>query len=140
MGWVPEQLEKRNEALWSKLVPLDGNCDTVEGETLRAINRIIYRWYNDGDYFYKGYGIKTAGAAHAYLMESLLADKLCPILEEAVKGNYEENLNKALAVTLDWIESKSEYTPSEEDMLDYPPHFEDEDEDEDNWYDDSDEY
>jgi hypothetical protein len=139
---VPEQLEERNDVLWNKLVPQAGPCETKEGETLRAINRIVYRYLNDGDYFYKGYGIKTAGAAHAYLMEgSPLADTIYPILEESVKGDYEGNLNKALAVVVDWIESKSEYTPNEEDMFDFPPHFtEEEEEDEDNWYDDSDEY
>jgi hypothetical protein len=48
-----------------------------------------------------------------------------------MKGNYEENLNKALTVVLGWIESKNdEYTPNEEDMLDFPPHFEEEEDEE----------
>ena len=59
--FVGGKLEKRNQVLFDKLVPGSGAAETVEGELMRAINRLVYRWYNDGDYFYKGYGAETAG-------------------------------------------------------------------------------
>ena len=39
---------KFNE-LYDKYVPSMGKASTLGGEILRAINRIVYRWYNDGD-------------------------------------------------------------------------------------------
>ena len=56
--------------LYEKLVPGQGNADTIEGEMLRAINRIIYRYYNDGDEYYTGYGTETAGPAHSFLINA----------------------------------------------------------------------
>lgn len=35
--------------LYDKLVPKEGSCKTIEGELLRAVSRIKYRWFNDGD-------------------------------------------------------------------------------------------
>ena len=32
-------------------IPLSGKCDTFIGETVRALNRVIYRYVNDGDKF-----------------------------------------------------------------------------------------
>ena len=37
---------------------------------LRAINRIIYRYYNDGDEYFRGYGTETAGPAHSFLVNA----------------------------------------------------------------------
>ena len=52
-----EKLETRSDVLFGKLVPGSGNAGTMEGEMLRAINKIVYRKYNDGDYFFTGYGV-----------------------------------------------------------------------------------
>jgi hypothetical protein len=37
------------EELFKKLVPGSGHSDTIEGELLRAIFKLEYRWGNDGD-------------------------------------------------------------------------------------------
>ena len=37
-----EKLETRSDVLFGKLVPGSGNAGTMEGEMLRAINKIIY--------------------------------------------------------------------------------------------------
>ena len=42
--------------IFDTLVAPQGKSETVEGELVRAISRIGYRYNNDGDYFYKGYG------------------------------------------------------------------------------------
>ena len=41
--FVGGTLEKRNQKLFDKLVPGSGASETVEGELIRAINRIVYR-------------------------------------------------------------------------------------------------
>ena len=51
------------------LVPSTGKADTVAGELVRAISRIGYRYFNDGDMFYSGYGRETCGSDVAYLLD-----------------------------------------------------------------------
>ena len=55
------------EHLFDTLVPNNGKCDTLAGELLRAINRIEYRWFNDGDRFNEDYGIETCGQPAYFL-------------------------------------------------------------------------
>jgi len=134
-GFVEGELEKRNEALYDVLVPGSGKTGTVEGEMLRAINRIVYRWWNDGDKFYEGYGAETAGPAHSFLVNSSnpLNNTLASIFDKAVTssnqgdGVYERIVELALTEILNYIESKEgNYTKSGEDMFDYDSEYEDE--------------
>ena len=134
--FVGGELEKRNEALYDKLVPSQGSADTVEGEILRAINRIIYRYYNDGDYYYEGYGTETAGPAHSYLVnsKSSISANLNRIFNESRDKEYEQMLDKALGLILDYIEkheAEGYSEPNSEDLFDYESEFKDEEEDED---------
>jgi len=65
---VKSQNLKRLEQLYSEIVPGKGNAKTVGGEVVRAVGRINYRYFNDGDVFFTNYGAETAGPAMAYLM------------------------------------------------------------------------
>jgi len=143
--FVGGELEKRSDDYFNKLVPGHGNADTIEGELLRAINKIIYRYYNDGDYFYKGYGAETAGPAVSFLMNSNelpinLQQTLTSIFNKSIDApdkGYERLLKFALEKILDHIDSKDgNYTESKEDMLTYDSEYEDETND----YDEYDEY
>lgn len=53
--------------LFEIFVPRSGISDTVGGEIIRALMRIDYRYYNDGDYFCCGYGLETCGGSADYL-------------------------------------------------------------------------
>lgn len=140
---VPEKLEKRNEALYKKLVPGSGDADTLEGEMLRAINKIVYRYYNDGDYYHEGYGIETAAPAHAFLLNldysggydskdddlNNLQVALYRILDPDNRPygkDYEDSLNDALIKILEYIEGRKKYATNTYDMLDADPLFEEE--------------
>ena len=70
----------RLEAAFEELVPNAGKADTVAGELVRATMRIIYRYYNDGDYFFMGYGLETAAPSAAYL-----ADRYEDIISEGME-------------------------------------------------------
>lgn len=59
------------ETAFELLVPSSGKADTTAGELVRAMMRILYRDYNDGDMFYDGYGIETCGDAVAFLCNKL---------------------------------------------------------------------
>ena len=48
-GGLPEKENKEFDAWYDKYVPAYGNCETLAGEIIRAINRLVYRYYNDGD-------------------------------------------------------------------------------------------
>ena len=55
------------QVYFDELVPAQGKADTVAGELVRAMMRILYRDYNDGDLFYEGYGKETCGGSVVYL-------------------------------------------------------------------------
>lgn len=80
------------------LVPKSGKADTVAGEIYRAIARIDYRFFNDGDVFYKGYGRDTCGSSVAYLMEVVdnpLINDFYDIAEDHLDdGEYENAIEK----------------------------------------------
>lgn len=124
-------IKDKLDYLFKQLVPLEGNCNTIEGEVVRAINKIGYRWYNDGDYYFQGYGCETAGPAHAFLVSNdcPISQELKNIFDNKVVWKYEEDYENGLEeignIIVKWVESKNgEYTKNEGiDMLSYEPHF-----------------
>ena len=129
-----EKLETRSDVLFGKLVPASGNAGTMEGEMLRAINKIIYRHYNDGDYFFTGYGCETAGPAHSFLIHGCpLSYKLKPIFDKTIDdtSDYEKVIYEVLEIILDYIDSRNgDYEVSDVDMYDFESMFEEEEEEE----------
>jgi hypothetical protein len=112
----------RSDALFEKLVPDEGPSDTVEGEMIRAISRIGYRYFNDGDYFYRGYGCETAGPSHAYLVKySPIGSELRKIFKGAlgkIDEEYEAILDNAVGLIVDYVEGRNgNYKPNTRDML-----------------------
>lgn len=95
--------------MYDELVPASGKADTVAGEIIRAVSRIVYRNWNDGDHIGVGYGNETCNAAARYLMKETdreiaeiasgmwgmvsdqLYDKSIEILEEEVVRFIEQN-------------------------------------------------
>lgn len=71
------------QILFDQLVPPQGPAETVAGEIIRAMMRILYRDYNDGDKFYEGYGIETCGSCAVYLADHGYADDIEAIMERA---------------------------------------------------------
>jgi hypothetical protein len=50
---------------------------------VRAIQRIIYRYFNDGDVFFRGYGKETVLPSVQYLIRSTpIANKLKPLFSK----------------------------------------------------------
>ena len=117
----------------------------AEGKMLRAINRLIYRYYNDGDKYYEGYGTETAGPAHSFLVNANhpLKAMMNRLFREFISdGEYEKMLNSILNVILTHIESKQgEYTKNTlGGIFDYESEYEDDDEDYDDYYDEEEDY
>ncbi len=145
--FVGKELEDRNEPLYDKLVPGQGDAETVEGEMLRAINRIVYRFYNDGDKYFEGYGTETAGPAHSFLVNANhpLKSAMIKLFDEPSGDNsYERMLKDVLDMILDHIESRQgKYTKNTlGGIFNYEPEFEEDEDDydDDDYYDDEDDY
>jgi hypothetical protein len=132
--------EKRINELFEELVPDTGKADTVAGEIIRAVSRIGYRYYNDGDHIGVGYGRETCNPAARYLankagsrVERAISD-MWGIEHDGKYGELLETLNKEVLAYLDW-KPELKTTPNSEDMWDFTDKEEDVDD-----YDDEDDY
>nr|DAP32839.1 MAG TPA: hypothetical protein [Caudoviricetes sp.] len=84
--------EDRINKLFKELVPDTGKADSLAGELVRAMSRIGYRFYNDGDQLGIGYGKETCNPAGRFLgakgndkIAKLTADAWAVYSEEAYK-------------------------------------------------------
>ena len=144
-------LKDRNQVLFDKLVPNSGASKFAEGEMIRALNRLIYRFYNDGDKFFEGYGTETAGPAHSFLVNSDQINRgeqrKFEALFDSVVGTYDDNeyekmLLKLANLVMSYVEGipEDQYQELGREMFDFEPEYEEEDYDEeDDFYDEYDE-
>ena len=134
-------IEEKIDELFEELVPASGKADTVAGEIVRAVSRIGYRNYNDGDHIGVGYGKETCNPAARYL-----AARAGSRVERAISdmwGVEEDSRYDAMVETLEtevvaYLEQHPELkeTTNEEDMWNYR----DKDEDVDDYEDEEDEW
>lgn len=113
--------------LFSELVPSTGQSKNMAGELTRAMTRIAYRYLNDGDKFYEGYGLESCGSSAqmlydevpgvATLMDDRLGDKYS--LEDF---EYEKLLQDLTETTVNYIVSNpSLFKEKSKDMFSYEP-------------------
>lgn len=120
-----KRISDRVERLFKKLVPNSGSAQTIEGEMIRAINRIWYRYFNDGDYWYRGYGKETALPSVKWLKtQSPVAKELKGVLkvfsraqspehhEYGANDLYFQSILKASEIICNYVEKQKEYTPN----------------------------
>ena len=120
--------QKEYDELWARLVPPEGKAVTKAGEVLRAVSRIYYRWYNDGDriqpsldewvaksstakgfnYLYQ-FRDAVSGFSTKELMEN--------IVFAATEEDYETALERAVDAIIEWAVKQPD-TPNEDDFLD----------------------
>lgn len=82
------------DELTRKYMPASDAADTVGGEILRAVNRLIYRFYNDGDRLGEGYGCRTCNFAARYLINIDKAYKLYINAVWDCDSGYSEGVSK----------------------------------------------
>lgn len=119
-----QRSEDPMEEAFELLVPASGKADTVAGELIRAIMRLLYRDYNDGDVFYEGYGIETCGDAVAFLCDKLpeLEDMFDDIARRDLRDDqYTEGLKEIGDEVLEYIYRTPDLitTENKEDMFDF---------------------
>ena len=140
-------VEKKIEEMNERLVPVCGSCETVAGEIVRALTKIVYRFYNDGDCIGVGYGKETCNAAARYLMENTNFDVDRVIKEMWSKKYSDEEINELENSVYEFLinHKELETTPNNEDFYDYESEDDkwndwDEDEDDDYEWTESDQY
>lgn len=96
------------------MVPSEGACETEAGELVRAMVRLLYRCYNDGDWFFQDYGLETCASSAAYLME-FGGNKVASILQDRAEqmydtdeDTYETALKRAASALLNYLEDNEE--------------------------------
>lgn len=133
--------EKKLGELFEELVPASGKAPTVAGEIVRAMNRISYRNWNDGDHIGVGYGRETCNPAARYLGAKCgeeVASLISAIWGIENDKAYDLILGQLEAEVVKYLERNPELKAAEnrEDMFDYR----NADEDVDTYDEDEDEY
>jgi hypothetical protein len=133
--------EKKISALFEELVPASGKADTVAGEIIRAVSRIGYRNYNDGDHIGVGYGRETCNPAARYLanragsrVERAISD-MWGVEDDSRYDNLVATLEKEVLAYLEY-HPELKTTSNEEDMWQFRDEEEDVDDYEDDYEDD----
>lgn len=145
IGQISNKLNERRD----KYVPDSGKAETVGGEIIRALDRVIYRYFNDGDMVGVGYGIETVNSSFRYLYKKV------PNLPAGF--GYSSNEDLYLEELVKLAQRVVDYLNSTESVFDEPNDFDsremtdddreelrewerDNEEDEDWWEEDSEEY
>ena len=94
--------ETRLSELFDEFVPTVGKADTVAGEILRAVMRIAYRNYNDGDHIGVGYGKETCNPAARFLIA-----KAGKEIAETIRGMWGMTSDKLYDRAVDLLEEET---------------------------------
>ena len=131
---------ERINQLFEELVSASGKAENLAGELVRAMARIGYRWYNDGDQVGIGYGRETCNPAARFLIHkgnkevSDLAASIWGIHSEEV---YEKRIDLLAGAVADYVESHPELrtlpTTDMWDLYDPDEDMDDWDEEEEDW-------
>ncbi len=114
-------VEKKIEEMFERLVPVSGSCETVAGEIVRALTKIVYRFYNDGDCIGVDYGNETCNAPARYLMKNTNFD-VYDVIKKMWSDNYsDEEINELENSVYEFLinHKELETTPNNEDFYDY---------------------
>lgn len=100
-------IENHLNDLFEKYVPASGKADTVGGELVRASMRLLYRFFNDGDKAYEGYGNITCNGSFRYIkskisyIDDLYGDRMSD-------DEYETQLYQVIADVLEYLDEHPE--------------------------------
>lgn len=118
-------VDKLNE-LFEELVPAQGSADTKAGELVRAVSRIGYRFYNDGDRIGVGYGNEVCNPAARYIVkefpDEVFARTINGMWGLADEAYYEKGLNMLVGQVVRFIEDHPELK-EEKNEIDFNEYY-----------------
>ena len=128
--------ELKLQELFGSLVPENGKADSLAGEIVRAMTRIVYRAWNDGDKIGVGYGKETCNPPARFLMSNTTEEIANLIIAAWGMGNdgaYDAVINVVVGKVVEYVNAHPELKERPtEDMLSYVDPCEDRD---DKWFD-----
>ena len=134
-GGLNDADDKQWDVWFNEYVPASGKCDTIGGEILRAMSRLVYRFYNDGDTVeeYGGSEYNHCRAADMFLRSKVKGYKTLEGIWD--ENKYEKELCARLKFVFDYLNENPDVfnQKNDEDYLDLSPYepYRDEDEDDD---------
>lgn len=110
------ELSKDFNRIWEQYVPMSGATDYIETELLRAANRLIYDWYNNG------WGVNNKTAELEFLQnhglfEEIFPEDLASMNGDKFEGYMDDELASIVEVIIEAEEADS-LTPLDGDPLD----------------------
>lgn len=133
--------EDRINTLFEELVPASGKADSLAGELVRAVCRIGYRFFNDGDQLGIGYGKETCNPAGRFLIRKApddIGNLVVALWGMYSEEGYEAVLDLLVAKVADYVETHPELRKEPtEDMWSFRDPDEDVDEpeeDDEEWW------
>lgn len=85
--------------MFDELVPPSGAAQSLAGELVRAVSKIGYRFYNDGDVIGIGYGNETCNAPARFLIYNL--PKKGAEIVSCMWGNHDDDSYEKLLEELE---------------------------------------
>ena len=98
------KFQKVYDYFWNKLVPSQGRADSPEGELLRNMSKIYYRYYNDGDTYEH---VIEEGMANSITSIKGIDTTIAYKIENKLWGGYELSLEEAVNISLKYIMLKN---------------------------------
>lgn len=143
---LSQVLEDKNEKLFDELVPFEGKAWSVAGELVRAVNRIGYRFWNDGDQIGIEYGNETCNAAARYIMYEFPDTEMDEIVASLWglydEKKYETGVERLVASMVEYLENNPKLM-EEESKVEFFQYRENDDifweEEDDEWYEEEEE-
>lgn len=105
---------EKYEELIGKYMPARGEGETVASQAVTAVNKLVYKWYNDGDVFdntsahgLKGWVNDLSSYANWLTKYTDKADCLYAIFDIETESEYEDLLKELADTVLDeeWLKS-----------------------------------
>lgn len=90
--WVTEHLDDLWDHWFTYWVPGMGAAKTVAGEIIRAMERLRYRFWNDGDMVGVEYGNETCNSSNRYLLDQVYGYKDLDYDGLAKADDYESDM------------------------------------------------
>ena len=115
IAYTQEEADAILSKWFDDYVPSKGKAKSVGGELVRAIERIRYRWYNDGDLCGYGYGVITCGSAITYIYGEFgeLEDFASDLAETDNERDYEKRLDELVAQVINLLKKHPELFTTE---------------------------
>lgn len=107
-------LNSHNDKIWKEFedefVPDSGMADSVAGEIVRAMDRLLYRWFNDGDMVGVGYGNETCNSSNRFLESAVTGWVDLNQFHSGDDKMYEDQLRTNHRIVFEYLMDTGQFT------------------------------